>query len=65
MFSDAPWNDEEYQLPIEISTGLGDKNLGGTYRLQFTDRLKGSKGFKLVSIGPKGTTYICKSEIKD
>lgn len=64
MFSDSPWNDEEYQFPIEISAS-GDKNLGGTYRLAFSDRLTSSKGFKLVSIGPNGTTFISKSEIKE
>jgi hypothetical protein len=63
MFSDSLWNNEEYQLPIEIAAGLGNKNLKGTYRLPFSDRIPSSGFFKLVSIGPKGSSYISKAEI--
>jgi hypothetical protein len=64
MSSDGLWNDEEYQLPIEIAAGLGNKNLEGTYRLPFSDRIPSSGFFKLVSIGPKGLSYISKTEIQ-
>lgn len=64
MYSDDLWNTEEYQLPIEIAVGLGNKNLEGTYRLPFSDRIPRSGFFKLVSIGPKGLSYISKAEIK-
>ena len=64
MFSDGLWNDEEFQLPIEIAAGLGNKNLKGTYRLPFSDRIPSSGFYKLVSIGPKGSSYISKAEIQ-
>jgi hypothetical protein len=65
MYSDGLWNEEEYQLPIEIAAGFENKNLGGIYRLPFSDRIPNGGVFKLISIGPKGSSYISKTEIKN
>lgn len=65
MFTDAPWNDEEYQLPIEIATSFDNKSPRGTYKLSLSDRMSNCKAFKLISISQIGSTFISKTEIKN